>query len=53
MNIELEQGEIRLILELLKYSDPLGFYTRKLQEKIIKQSAPMPNIEQIEIKKKE
>ena len=51
MKIELQENDLKLIVDLLQKSDPFGFYVRKLVESIIQQANEQ--IEEIKIVQKE
>jgi len=36
MQIEIEQKEAVFLIELLRFADPTGFYTKIIQEKIVR-----------------
>lgn len=49
MQLELDENGVKLVLKLLKVSDPLDLYTISLQNNIIKQ---LKQSSQIELKEK-
>ena len=52
MKIELEQQEVVLIVNLMSVSDPFGFYTGKLQKKIVDQTKEQEVKDEVRLEQK-
>ena len=53
MKIDLEVKEIQLILSLMSYADPTGFYAKGISDKISEQANKALEVDFKEVKKEE